>query len=172
MPEQRNIVLTGFMGIGKSTVSRDLARMTGLRAVELDDEVERAAGMSIKEIFEKHGEVRFRDMETEQIRRVSGGTGQVISTGGGAVMREENMEALRAGGVVVCLWAEVETILERTGRNSDRPLLNVEDPEAKVRELLSLREPYYKKADIIVHIEGKSPREVAEEILERTGWKN
>jgi len=172
MPERSNIVLTGFMGTGKSTVARELARMTGMKAVELDEEIERAAGMKIHEIFDQHGEHRFRDMEAEQVKRVSAGRGQVISTGGGVVMREENMEALRSGGVVVCLWASPDAILKRTSRNTNRPLLNVEDPKAKIEELLAQRESCYRKADITVQTEGKTPREVAEEILEKAEWKS
>jgi len=159
------------MGTGKSSVARELARMTGLRAVEIDEEIERASGMKIREIFEQHGEGRFRDMETEQVRLVAKGDRQVISTGGGVVLREENMKVLKEAGVVVCLWASPEGILERTGRSSDRPLLNVEDPKAKIEELLAQRESCYARADITIQTEGKTPREVAKEILEKIEWK-
>jgi shikimate kinase len=165
--KNRNIVLTGFMGTGKTEVSRELARLTGYSQVDVDTEIEKAAGMAIKEIFARFGEPRFREMETEEIKKVSRGKHLVISTGGGAVMKDENMEALRAGGVVVCLWASPETILRRTGSDSTRPLLQVEDPLKRIKELLDLRQPYYERADIMVDTEGKSPLQVAEEIIER-----
>ena len=167
----RNIVLTGFMGAGKTSVSAELSRLTGLSRVEVDEEIERSEGKSIPGIFSEMGEPAFRDMETREIRRAALKNGAVISTGGGAVMREENMAALREGGVVVYLRAEPRTILERTSRNSDRPLLQVEDPLKRINELLALRRPYYERADLIVDTDGKNPREIAEEILDRLRWK-
>jgi len=167
----RNIVLTGFMGAGKTSVSAELARLTGMARVEVDEEIERSAGMTIPEIFSRLGEPRFREMETEGIKNAAARKGAIISTGGGAVMREENMRALKESGVIVYLRAEPRTVLERTSGNSDRPLLQVEDPLKKINELLALRRPYYERADLIVDTDGKSPREVAEEILERLGWK-
>jgi len=167
----RNIILTGFMGTGKSAVASALARLTGLRPVDVDAEIERTAGINIREIFARQGESRFREMETLEIKRIAARTGQIISTGGGAVMKEQNMAALRESGAVVCLTASPETILERTGRNTDRPLLNVPDPRGKIEELMAQRAPYYEKADITVDTEGKTPLEIAEEILERIAWK-
>lgn len=162
----KNIVLTGFMGTGKTEVSRELARLTGYAQVDVDSEIERAAGMTITEIFKRFGEPRFREMETGEIKKVSQERSLIISTGGGAVMKDENMEALRTGGVIVCLSASPETILKRTSNDSTRPLLQVEDPLNKIRELLSLRQPYYERADIIIDTEGKTPLQVAEEIIE------
>lgn len=163
----KNIALTGFMGTGKTAVSRELARLTGFSQIDVDSEIEKAAGMPITEIFARHGEPRFRDMETEEIKKAARSANAIISTGGGAVMREENMEALREGGVVVCLWASPETILRRTENDDTRPLLQVEDPLKKINELLAARKPYYEKADIVVDTDDKSPLEVAEEILRR-----
>jgi shikimate kinase len=168
----KNIVLTGFMGTGKTTVSAELARLTGYACIEVDEEIEKRAGMPISEIFEREGEPRFREMETEMVREVSERKNTVISTGGGVVMREENMRALRSGGVVVCLTASPDAILERTGHNSDRPLLQVEDPMKKIMDLLEQRQPYYDKCDLMVDTEGKGPLEVAEEILRGIGWKS
>jgi len=166
-----NIVLTGFMGAGKTAVAEELAHLTGFTRVEVDEEIERSAGMKISEIFDRHGEPRFREMETAEVARAAQKTGAIISTGGGAVMREENMEPLRATGVVVYLRARPETVLKRTSGNADRPLLQVDDPMAKIRELLELRGPYYERAEVIVDTDDKSPRQVAEEILDRVGWK-
>ncbi|MHC4359152.1 MAG: shikimate kinase [Planctomycetota bacterium] len=170
----KNIVLAGFMGTGKTAVSAELARLTGFKGVDVDAEIEKSAGMSIPDIFEKFGESRFRDMETEEIKKVSKGKNLVISLGGGAVMREENMHALRESGVIVCLTAAPETILQRTGNdsNSNRPLLQVEDPLKKINELLALRKPYYERADVLVKTDSKSPLEVAEEILDIIKIKN
>jgi shikimate kinase len=167
----KNIVLTGFMGAGKTSVSAELARLTGFSRLEVDEEIERTAGMTITEIFEKYGEPRFREMESEEVRRAAHKKSAIISTGGGAVMREENMGPLRESGLVVYLRARPETVLERTSRNSDRPLLQVEDPLKKINELLGMRKPYYELADLIVDTDDKSPREIAEEILDRMGWK-
>jgi shikimate kinase len=91
----------------------------------------------------------------------------VISTGGGAVLRQENMDNLRKKGVIICLTASPETILKRTDSNNDRPLLQVENPLQKIKDLLQIRTPYYEKADIIIDTEGKSPVEVAEEIIRK-----
>jgi shikimate kinase len=168
----KNIVLTGFMGTGKTTVSAELARLTGFARVEVDEEIEKEAGMPISEIFATMGEPRFRDMETGMVRKVAGRKNTVISTGGGVVMREENMRALRSNGVIVCLTASPEAILERTSHNSDRPLLQVEDPIKKINDLLSLRNPHYEKADLMIDTGGKSPLEVAEEILRSIGWRS
>jgi shikimate kinase len=101
MTTTKNIVLTGFMGAGKTSVSAELARLTGFARMEVDEEIERAAGMTITEIFEKFGEPRFREMETEEIKKAASRKGAIISTGGGAVMREENTDAMRANGVIV-----------------------------------------------------------------------
>jgi shikimate kinase len=164
---KKNIALTGFMGTGKTAVSRELSRLTGFTVVDVDAEIEKTAGMTITEIFARFGEPRFREMETEAIRRISAGERLIISTGGGAVLREENMEALRRKGVIICLWASPEIVLKRTSGTNDRPLLRVDDPLKKIKEMLEFRRPYYEKADMAVDTEGKSPLRVAEEILER-----
>ena len=168
----KNIVLAGFMGTGKTAVSTELARLTGYNNVDVDEEIEKTAGMSIPDIFEKFGEKHFRDLETEEIKKVCKGRNLIISLGGGAVMRDENMQALREGGIIVCLVAEPETILQRTGNDTNRPLLQVEDPLKKINELLTLRKPYYERADEMVQTDSKSPLEVAEEILEIVKIKN
>ncbi len=167
----KNIVLTGFMGSGKSAVGAELARLTGFSLLEVDDEIERTAGMSISEIFGRFGEERFRDMEAAEIRKLAGTTDTVISTGGGVVMREDNMAVLRRDGVVVYLRAEPATLLERTSRDSDRPLLRCDDPLGRINELLAQRKEQYEKADMIVDTDDKGPEGVAREILRRLGWK-
>lgn len=163
----KNIVLTGFMGTGKSEVSRELSRILGWKAIDVDAEIEKSQKMTITEIFKQFGEPRFRDIETEMIRIFSKNKNVIISTGGGAVLRQENMDAVRENGIVVCLTAKPETILRRTGNNNDRPLLQVEEPLKKIKELLEFRRPYYEKADIMIDTEGKTPLEIAEEIIEK-----
>jgi shikimate kinase len=161
----KNIALTGFMGTGKSEVGRLLAKKLGYVFVDLDSEIEKKSGMKITDIFSRHGENVFRDMESEEIRSVSNAERLIISTGGGAVLRQENMDNLRKKGFIVCLSASPETILSRVGGNSDRPLLNVEDQLARIKELLAARQPYYDKADIVVETENKSPLQIADEII-------
>lgn len=167
----KNIVLTGFMGTGKTEVGRILSRKLGYVLVDADTEIEKEQGMTITEIFKQYGEPKFREIEADVIRRLSEMGNAVISTGGGAVLRQENMDNLRKNGVVICLTASPETILKRTSNNNDRPLLQVEDPLKKIKELLEFRKPYYEKADIMIDTEGKSPIEVAEEIIKKTGIK-
>lgn len=167
MAQTNNIILTGFMGTGKTTVARELARMTGMHAVELDAEIEQAVGMSIPEIFERHGEQSFRDIETEAVRKLAGRKGLVVSTGGGAVIREENRRLLKEAGIVVCLSASAQGVYERIRYSGNRPLLEVPDPQARIVELLQERAAWYAEADITVETDGRSPMDIAQEILER-----
>ncbi|NTU42483.1 MAG: shikimate kinase [Nitrospirales bacterium] len=163
----RNIVLTGFMGTGKTEVGRMLAERLGFALIDADSEIEREQGIAITEIFQRSGEAGFRDIEADVIRRLSERGRTVISTGGGAVLRQENMDNLRKKGVIVCLTASAETIYNRICTDTGRPLLQVEDPKAKIRELLDFRKPFYEKADIMIDTEGKTPHEVTEEIIVR-----
>ncbi len=162
-----NIALTGFMGTGKTSVALELSRMTGRPIIDMDAEIEKKAGIPITEIFSRFGEAHFRNMESEEAREAGSRKGVIISTGGGVVLRKENMAALRKNGVIVRLQASPEAILERTSKTSDRPLLQAADPLARIKDLLSKREPFYQDADITVDTEGKSPRETAGEILEK-----
>ena len=162
----KNIILTGFMGTGKTAVGKELSRLLNMRLVDVDFEIEESRKMKITDIFKNFGEPFFRNIETEMIRKLADAQNTVISTGGGAVLREENMEALRATGVVFCLYADAETIISRTGGSNDRPLLAVENPLAKIKELLRVRMPFYEKAGILIDTNGKTPLEVAEEIAD------
>ncbi|HET6515777.1 MAG TPA: shikimate kinase [Thermodesulfovibrionales bacterium] len=163
----RNIILTGFMGVGKTAVGRELSNILGWKLVDVDEEIVKAKGMSINEIFSLFGEPLFRDIETEMIREIAAKENIIISTGGGAVLRQENMEILRKSGTIVGLSARPDTILKRTSANRERPLLQVEDPYQKIRELLDFRRPYYEKADIMIDTESGTPRQIAEEIVKR-----
>ena len=153
------------MGTGKSSVARELAVLMGRGVIDLDAEIEKTAGMSIPDIFASQGEQRFREMETAEARKVAGKRGLIISTGGGVVLRAENMEALRGSGVVFCLAASPETILQRTAGNRERPLLQTPDPLGRIRQLLDSRAPFYKgSCDHMINTEGKTPKEIAREI--------
>ncbi len=167
----KNIVLTGFMGTGKTAVGRELARLLSMQLVDVDAEIENDRKMTINDIFQEFGEKYFRDVETRVIKKFAAGDNLIISTGGGAVLREENMQALRENGIVFCLDARPETILERTGRSEDRPLLRTEDPLAKIKELLGFRRPFYEGAGTLIDTEGKTPLQIAEEIAEAVRCK-
>lgn len=162
----KNIVLTGFMGAGKTTIGRELARRLHLKLVDIDEEIEMDQKMTITDIFRIYGEQYFRDIETALIKKFSRENNIIISTGGGAVLRDENIEALKENGIIFCLNASAETILERTGNSKDRPLLKVENPKEKINELLAYRRPFYEKAGIMIETDGKSPLELVKEIME------
>jgi shikimate kinase len=163
----KNIVLTGFMGTGKTVVGKELARLLHRKLIDIDTEIEKSQKMTINEIFRRFGEPRFREIETEMIRNVSKKKNVIISTGGGAVLKQENVNALREAGIIICLMATHETILQRTSKNSQRPLLLVENPLERIKRLLEFRMPYYNKADIIVDTAEKTPLQIAEEIIEK-----
>jgi len=162
----KNIVLTGFMGAGKTTIGKALAKMLHMKLVDVDEEIEISQKITINDIFRIYGEPYFRDIETAMIKKLSHNKNCIISTGGGAVLRDENMEALKENGIVFCLDANAETILERTSNNQDRPLLKVESPKKKIEELLAHRRPFYEKAGIMIETDGKTPLQIAEEIME------
>ncbi len=163
----KNIVLTGFMGTGKSEVGRILSKILSYIFVDSDNEIEKEQKISITEIFRNYGEPRFRDIESDIIQRLSERENLVISTGGGVVLRARNMQNLRRKGIIVCLTASPETIWQRTAQSNERPLLQVEDQLQRIKELLEFREPFYKDADIIVNTDKKTSEEVALEILEK-----
>jgi shikimate kinase len=162
----KNIILTGFMGTGKTAVGKELSRLLDMKLTDLDCEIVKEEKMSINEIFKQLGEQKFREIETEILRKVCRNKNVIISTGGGVVLKQENIDMMRKNGILICLTAKPETILERTSHNSDRPLLQVENPFEKIRELLNFRKPFYEKADMIVDTENKTPLRVAEEIIE------
>jgi len=167
----KNIVLTGFMGTGKTTIGNELAKRLHVRLVDIDEEIEKSLKISINDIFSIYGEQHFRDLETAMIKKLARDKNIIISTGGGAVLRDENMKALQENGIIFCLNASAETILERTSNSEDRPLLKVENPKEKINELLAYRRPFYEKAGIMIETDGKPPLEIAQEIEEIMKWK-
>ncbi len=159
----RNVVLVGFMGSGKSTIGRRLAEMLGFRFVDTDSGVEETAGKTIPAIFDEEGEAGFRDREAAELEGVLERAGQVVSTGGGVVVREANRERLRREDVF-CVWltAGPDEILERVTGSDDRPLLRTPDPRATIVSMLAEREPFYGEvADLEVSTIGLSPDDVA-----------
>jgi shikimate kinase len=163
----KNIILTGFMGSGKTAVGKELSRLLDMKLIDVDTEIEKSEKITINEIFKQFGEPRFREIETEMIRKLSESKNAVISTGGGAVLKQENMDILRKNGAIVCLTASPETILQRTSNSDDRPLLKVENPLKKINELLNFRKPFYQKADFMIDTEGKNPLQIAEEVIQK-----
>ncbi len=159
------------MGTGKTAVGKELSRLLGMRVVDIDHEIEKSLGSTIAEIFQKHGEEYFRTVEAKVIQRISSQYGIIISTGGGAVLREENVTALQDSGIVFCLTASPEVILKRTEGNDDRPLLRCADKMTKIASLIEQRRPYYEKAGIVIRTDGKTPLQVAEEIIGKVPWK-
>ena len=155
------------MGTGKTAVGRRLAMLLNMELIDVDTEIEKSQQMSINEIFRQFGEPGFREIETEMIQKLSERKDVIISTGGGAVLKQKNMDALRKQGVIICLMALPQTILKRTSHNSNRPLLKVEDPFEKIKELLNFRKPFYEKADILIDTEDKTPLQIAEEIIDK-----
>lgn len=166
----RSIVLVGMPGSGKSSVGRRLAQRIGLDFVDADAKIEEAAnGMSIADIFAKHGEPEFRNLEARVIARLLETGAAVIATGGGAFMRAETRDKVRAHGISLWLSAEIPLLLERVKRKSNRPLLQGSDPEGVLRKLLSAREADYRQADVTVISRDIPHEEVVNAIVEALG---
>ena len=138
-----NVVLLGFMGTGKSTVAKRLATETDYKFIDLDKEIVKLAGKSIPEIFAEAGKKHFRDLESEVVKKISQEDGLVISTGGGVVLREKNINNLKKNGILILLTATPEEILARTKDSNDRPLLEVESPLEKIKTMLEQRADNY-----------------------------
>jgi shikimate kinase len=163
---ERPLILTGFMGSGKSTVGKILAAQLGCRFIDLDAEIVAAAGCSINDLFSRDGEDGFRKLESFQLEQVlTPGEGSVVATGGGAVISAQNRTLMRGSGVVVNLKVTLEQLLSRLNGCSDRPLLAGGDTAKWAAALMSEREQYYADADIRIDTDGKSVEDVAAEIL-------
>jgi len=152
------------MGCGKSTVGRLVAQDLGFQFVDTDALVEEKAGIPITEIFAAEGEQAFRQLEREIILELAKEEKQVIATGGGAIMNPENLASLKSHALIICLWANAESIHERTKHQTHRPLLQGEDPLGAIRTMLAEREPVYKQADVIVNTELRPQREVIAQV--------
>ncbi len=160
------IAITGFMGTGKTTVARLLATRLGLEFLDTDELIEQRAGRPIPEIFAAHGEEHFRELESRALAEALSLPGRVIGTGGGMLLREANVAALRSAGPIICLTASPETVLARTSEDVSRPLLQVPDPAARIAELLAARQECYARADLHVPTDDRSPEQVADAVAE------
>jgi shikimate kinase len=163
---RRSIVLVGMMGAGKSSVGRRLASRLGLPFFDADTEIERAAGMTIPEIFSTRGETEFRDGERRVIARLLMSGPSVIATGGGAFMSEETRERIEENGVSIWLRAEFDVLMRRVRKRSNRPLLKTADPEGTLRKLIDDRYPVYALADVTVHSRDVPHETVVQDIVD------
>ncbi len=162
----RSIVLVGLMGSGKSTVGRRLAQRLGMAFADADDEIERAAGMSIADIFAKFGEAHFRDGERRVIARMLTGNPHVLATGGGAFINDETRALILKDSLCIWLDADIPTLVERVARRSHRPLLKDRDPETVLRELAAVRNPIYAEAHLRVSSASNPHEQTVRAILE------
>jgi shikimate kinase len=163
----KNIFLMGFMGAGKTTVGKILAKKLKLTFIDLDEVIEKELNLTIQEIFSRYGEDFFRDAETKALRSIADKDRYVVATGGGVVLRKENWQIMIANGITVYLRAPAEVLWTRVRNNTSRPLLQVENPFERLCELFTQRIPQYEKADLIVDTENVSPEDVAEEIIKK-----
>ncbi len=157
----RSIVLVGMMGAGKSSIGRRLAGRLGIPFIDADTEIENAAGMTIPEIFDKHGEPYFRAGEKRVIARLLDNGPQVLATGGGAVMDQNTRDLIHIKGISVWLRADLDVLIKRTKRRNDRPLAE------KLKDLLPQREPVYSMSDIVVQSRDEPHETIIDEILAR-----
>jgi shikimate kinase len=161
----RSIVIVGMPGSGKSAVGRKLAARFSIPFFDADEEIEAAAGMKIEQIFERYGEAEFRKGERRVIARLLEQPIQVLATGGGAFLDPETRALIRTKAISVWLRADLETLLERTGRRSDRPLLKKGDPRDILKQLSVEREPIYAEADVTADSDNRPAEETVERVL-------
>ena len=163
--ERDNIFLTGFMGTGKSSVGKVLAKRLGRKFSDLDAVIVATAGMSIPDIFAREGEPGFRRLEREALQKISLESGLVVATGGGAVIDPENRRVMRATGCIVNLTASADAIGARLVDDDTRPLLQEDNPHSKIVSMLAQREPFYADADVRIETGGRSVADIVDEIL-------
>ncbi len=175
MTAARSIFLIGPMGAGKSTIGRQLAALLNMDFLDTDHEIERRTGADIPLIFEIEGEAGFRRRESAVIDELTGKSNIVLATGGGAILSEDNRQALRTRGSVVYLRAHIDILSERTRRDRGRPLLQTGDPRRKLEEIVRQREPLYlNTAHVIVDTDRRSPQAVARDVADhlKALWQN
>lgn len=167
MANNQNIFLIGLMGAGKTTIGRQIASELSLEFFDSDHEIENRTGVTITHIFDIEGETGFRKRETAVLDELTHKKGIVLATGGGAILKPENRQFLMSRGTTIYLYANIDTLLERTSKDRNRPLLQTEDPQAKLEELLEIRDPLYREtADIIIDTGKDSIRLALKEILQ------
>jgi len=160
-----NLALIGFMGTGKTSVGRLAAEHLHFEFLDTDELIQSRTGRTIADIFANDGEPAFRALEHELVCELTGRNNTLISTGGGLPANPKNLESLKQHALVVCLWATPEKIWERVRHQGHRPLLNDPDPRKKITDLLAVREPSYKQADVLVNTDLRSLREVAHQVV-------
>ena len=163
---RRSVVLVGMMGAGKSSVGRRLAARLGIPFVDADVEIEKAAGMTISEIFSAHGEPYFRAGEARVIARLLDGGPQVLATGGGAFMNTDTRAAIRVKGISIWLKADFDVLLRRVKRRTDRPLLQGDEAADTLRRLMEERYPVYAEADVTVDSADGPPEMTMDRVLD------
>jgi shikimate kinase len=161
----RPIVLVGLMGAGKTSIGRRLAAKLGLSFVDADQEIEKAAGKSIPEIFADHGEPYFREGERRVIARLLDNGAQVLATGGGAFMNDETRARITAASISLWLMADLPLLMKRVSKRDNRPLLKQDDPEAVMRNLMDTRYPVYAQADITVESRDVQHAQMVNEVV-------
>lgn len=165
---EHNIVLIGFMGTGKSTVSDYLSTRFSMKIVEMDSEIAKREQMSIPDIFSTYGEEYFRDLETRLLVEMQAQRNTVISCGGGVALRERNVAEMKKNGYVVLLTASPETVYERVKDNDDRPLLSGRKNVKGISELMEQRRGKYEAAaDVVINTDNKTVTQVCEELIMR-----
>ncbi|MCK5721835.1 MAG: shikimate kinase AroK [Gammaproteobacteria bacterium] len=168
MAKNQNIFLIGLMGAGKTTIGRQIASELSLEFFDSDHEIENRTGVTITHIFDIEGETGFRKRETAILDELTTKKGIVLATGGRAILKAENRQFLMSRGTIIYLYADIETLLERTSKDRNRPLLQTEDPQAVLKELFEIRDPLYREtADIIIDTGKDSARLALKEILEK-----
>ncbi len=164
--KSQNIFLIGFMGCGKSTVAAGLCKDYKMQVVEMDELIVKQQKMSIPQIFEVYGETYFRDLETNLLKEIGTAENQVVSCGGGVVLREENVKEMKKNGRIVLLTARPETILKRVMHDENRPILKGKKTVEGISELMeSRRSRYEAAADIVIHTDDKSIKKICSEII-------
>lgn len=162
----KNIILTGMMGAGKTTVGKELATIMNCNFIDLDETIEKNYG-KISDIFKQEGEEYFRQIETLELKKLNIQETFVLSTGGGIVLKDENIKILQTLGYVFYLEASTDTIYERIKNQKHRPLLNTPDPKRSIEEILSKRKKLYENSGEKITVNNKNVKEIAEEIYER-----
>jgi shikimate kinase len=163
---RRSVVLVGMMGAGKSSIGRRVALRLAVPFVDADTEIEAAAGMTIPEIFDAHGETYFRAGEARVIARLLDGGPQVLATGGGSFMNADTRAAIKANGISFWLKAEFDVLLRRVKRRTDRPMLKTDDPEETLKRLIAERYPVYALADATILSRDAPHEKIVEEIID------
>jgi shikimate kinase len=165
----RNVALVGFMGTGKTSVGRLVAERLHFDFLDTDASIEAKAGKTINRIFTEDGETAFRQHECEIVQSLEERRNTVIATGGGLVVNPGCLASLKTHALIVCLWASANTIWDRVRHQTHRPLLLTDDPRSRIRMLLAQRDPFYRQADILLNTEWRSPKQLAQIIVNELG---